>query len=149
MIESTWYNVCMARIEAKGGIQLTLPESSSAVVFVTSGNKLLRRDLTPNYPRSPLISSEAILSAAQGFLERGPEDANNDGKVSQFHTEAAALPADYEMPRLQSDIRRTLKEALPEPSHIGESATILEGVVNFLAMEVLKEREIQELKKAS
>ncbi len=122
---------------------MTLPEGTIAVITSRrAGSKgepiqKLKEDAV-------MITTEAYLSAAQGYLNFGAEDANDEGQVDEFMGAVAALGSDFDLARMQQEARIALKERLPEPNRIGQPARVIGQIVDFLAMtslEVIEQAE--------
>lgn len=133
----------MVRVE--GAIQLTLPEGTVAVITSRrAGSK--GEPIQNRKEEAVMIATEAYLSAAQGYLSFGAEDANGAGQVDEFMSAVVALGSDFDLVRMQQEARIALKERLPEPSRIGQPARVIGQIVDFLAMTSLEAIEQAERK---
>lgn len=127
---------------------MTLEQGTIAVITARKAGSKGEPVVSPTH-RPPQISPDAILSAAQGFLNLGAEDANNAGQVAPFQRNVVALGEEFDLPRLQREARTILKEELPELSRMGEPARVIDRIIDFLGMESLQAQEAEELRKAS
>lgn len=127
---------------------MSLPEGTVAVITTRrAGPK--GEPIRKPASESPLILPNSILSAAQGFLSFGAEEADNAGQVAPFRQEVVTLGKDFDLARFQREARVVLKEALPELSRMGEPARVIDTIIDYLAMESLRAQEAAELKRAS
>lgn len=123
----------MARIETRGTIQLTLPESSSVFVFPRAGKN---RERQPSFAvsKEPGLFEQSLFDAiVQDRLDLGSDNMDANGHLARFEEQInkfarQGIPFD----RIIADIDKAMKEIPLEGSTMGSSRPVLKEIKRTL-----------------